>query len=55
MMHTLVKHVAQWTIIQYHDLTEIRLYRAQVLDEGTLAKCTVLAVVAAGEELALLL
>lgn len=55
MMHTLVKHVAQWTIVQYHDPTEIRLHRAQVLNEGTLAKCTMLAIVAAGEELALLL
>jgi hypothetical protein len=44
---TLVKHVAQRTIVQYHNLTEIWFHRAQVFDKGALPKCTMLAVVAA--------
>lgn len=48
---TLVKHVAQRAIVQDHDLTQVRLNRTEVLDEGAVAEGAVLSVVPAGEEL----
>jgi hypothetical protein len=52
---TLMEHVAQWTVVQNHDFTQVRLNRAQIFDERTMAECTVLPVVSTRKELALLL
>jgi len=49
----LMKHITQWAIIQNHDLAEVGLDGAQILDEGAVAIRTVLAIEAAGEEFAL--
>lgn len=48
-----MEHVAEWTIVQDHDLTQIRLDSTQVLDEGTVSECTVLPVIPCREELPL--
>jgi hypothetical protein len=55
MSVTLVEHVAQRAIVQNHHLTQVRLNRAQILDERAMSVCTVLPVVSARKELALLL
>lgn len=48
---TLVKHVAQRTVIQNQDLAQVRLHRAQVLDECPVPERAVLPVVPSAEEL----
>lgn len=48
-MHTLVEHVAERTVVKNHDLAKIRLDRAEILDECSMAECTMLAVVSPGE------
>jgi len=47
---TLVEHVAQRAIVQNHNLAQVRLYRAQILDVGAVPVCTVLTVVSTREE-----
>lgn len=48
---TLMEHVAQRAIVQNDNLAQIRLHRAQVLDERALSERAVLPVVACGKEL----
>lgn len=48
-----MEHVAKRAIIQDHDLTQIGLDSAQVLDKGTVPECAVLPVVPCREELPL--
>lgn len=54
-MLTLVKQIAQGTVIQDHDLAQVRLDRAEVLDEGSLAEGAVLPVVSRRKVFPLLL
>ncbi len=49
--YTLVEHVAQGTVIQNHDLTEVWLYRAEILDERPMPKRTMLSIVTSREKL----
>jgi hypothetical protein len=50
-----MEHVTQRTIVQNHDLAQVRLHRAQILDEGAMSVCTVLTVVSTRKEFTLLL
>ena len=50
----LVKHVAQRAIVQYHDLAQVWLNGAQILDKGAVAESTMLTIISTGEEFALL-
>jgi hypothetical protein len=52
---TLMEHIAQGAVVQYHDLAEIWFDRAQVLDESAMPICTVLAVISTRKEFSLLL
>jgi hypothetical protein len=49
-----VKHVTQRAVVQYHNFTKVWFNRAQILYEGTVSKCTMLAVISTREELAFL-
>ena len=50
-----MKHIAAGTVIDYHDLTEVWLDAGDVFDVIAAAKGAVLAIIAAGEILAVLL
>lgn len=47
---TLVEHVTERAVVQYHDLAKIRLHRAQVFDESPVSECAVLPVVSRREK-----
>lgn len=42
--HTLVEHITHWAIIKDHDLAQVRLDRAQVLDVSSMPVCAMLPV-----------
>ena len=50
-----MKHVAQRTVVQNHNLAKVWFNRTQIFDEGTVAECTMLTVISTRKELALLL
>ena len=52
---TFVKNVAQWAIVQYHHLAQIRFHRAQILDVCPVAERAMLPVVPPREILPFLL
>lgn len=51
---TLVENVAHWAVVQYNDLAQVRLYRAEIFDVCAIPECTVLPVIPSREELSLL-
>jgi hypothetical protein len=53
-MLTLMEHITQGTIIQNHDLAQVWLNGAQVLDESAMSVGTMLAVISTRKEFALL-
>lgn len=52
---TLVKHIAQRTIVKNHNFAEIWFNRAQIFDERSIPICTMLAVESTRKEFPLLL
>lgn len=44
-----MEYVAHGAVVQYHDLTQIRLNLGQVLDVCTIAECTMLSIISAAE------
>jgi hypothetical protein len=50
-----MKHVAQWTIVQNHNLAEVWLNRAQVFDERPVPICTMLTIESTRKEFPFLL
>ena len=50
-----MKHVAQRTVVQNHNLAKVWFNRAQIFDEGAVPECTMLTVISTRKEFALLL
>jgi hypothetical protein len=43
---TRVENVAQWAVIKYHDLAEVRLNLSKILDVRAVAECAMLPIIA---------